>query len=507
MSVFTRLVRFRRSLFGSGYKTFQTVLLLTIALSLISLINLAVEIKENKCSRKELKSEGFVEEESDDGLLGEEINKIKSFSHSSHREKKHKKEEKETHKEQHHERRRPAPPVEEPVARQEEPQLPVEVEQLPVEEPVIVEETEPVRRGQAPAKVPEPIEDDDDESLLKDPARMEKLIKGSGASKPKVQETRGLESLEPRLQKIVEQSTKRKVEYVTMTEPNCGCKKKIAVSLEKSNEQSLCSDMATKRGPGQRVDSISFWGSFFKHPNRAHRGLAANVYTIPEYYPGWIFRLYTDITPEKQPQDFEVLCNMTCSSDTMDLCLMPNIPVLGDSTDVVGQFWRFFPMMDPLVDVFVSRDADSKASHREAAAVYDWLDVNTTFHVMRDAPGHMGHKILAGMWGGDNRYKRHDMAKWGRDLMLAAKGLPKKPQKTFDQEQLDKILWPHIENDVVAHDAYGCLRNKDTRPWPTKRETTGWNFVGSHESINNIAWKECPIQCRHPDHKDDWYNC
>jgi len=159
------------------------------------------------------------------------------------------------------------------------------------------------------------------------------------------------------------------------------------------------------------------------------------------------------------------------------------------------------------VDVFVSRDADSKASNREAAAVYDWLDLNKTFHVMRDHPGHIGHKILAGMWGGDNRYQRKNMETWGNDLMRSAKGLPAKPPKVFDQEQLDKILWPHIYKDVVAHDAYGCLKNTGTRHWPTQRNTEGWNFVGAHETINHISWKQCPEECRHPQHKDDWINC
>ena len=47
-----------------------------------------------------------------------------------------------------------------------------------------------------------------------------------------------------------------------------------------------------------------------------------------------------------------------------------------------------------MVDMFNARDSDSSANLREAAAVYDWLSLNKTFHAMRDAPGHMGHLIL-----------------------------------------------------------------------------------------------------------------
>ena len=40
---------------------------------------------------------------------------------------------------------------------------------------------------------------------------------------------------------------------------------------------------------------------------------------------------------------------------------------------------------------------------RERDAVNEWLRSNKTFHLMRDHPWH-GSEILAGMWGGWNRY-------------------------------------------------------------------------------------------------------
>ena len=55
----------------------------------------------------------------------------------------------------------------------------------------------------------------------------------------------------------------------------------------------------------------------------------------------------------------------------------------------VGQIWRFAPMVDPLVSEFHSRDLDSIISHREFAAVNDWLsNTNRTFHIMRDHKQH-----------------------------------------------------------------------------------------------------------------------
>ena len=63
-----------------------------------------------------------------------------------------------------------------------------------------------------------------------------------------------------------------------------------------------------------------------------------------------------------------------------------------------GMVWRFLPLLDPGVEVVVSRDLDSRLTPREQAAVEEWLETGLTFHVMRDNPHH-GTEILGGMWG------------------------------------------------------------------------------------------------------------
>jgi hypothetical protein len=52
-------------------------------------------------------------------------------------------------------------------------------------------------------------------------------------------------------------------------------------------------------------------------------------------------------------------------------------------------------MLDPNVDVFISRDSDSVILQREVDAVDEWLRSNYTFHVMRDHPFHFA-AILVG---------------------------------------------------------------------------------------------------------------
>ena len=50
------------------------------------------------------------------------------------------------------------------------------------------------------------------------------------------------------------------------------------------------------------------------------------------------------------------------------------------------------------VDLYVSRDLDSRLNERELAAVQEWLDSSKEFHFMRDHPQH-GTTILGGVWG------------------------------------------------------------------------------------------------------------
>ena len=61
-------------------------------------------------------------------------------------------------------------------------------------------------------------------------------------------------------------------------------------------------------------------------------------------------------------------------------------------------YGRFLPLLDPRVEVVVSRDLDSRITAREQAAVEDWLETGLTFHVMRDNPHHAA-LVLAGLWG------------------------------------------------------------------------------------------------------------
>ena len=73
------------------------------------------------------------------------------------------------------------------------------------------------------------------------------------------------------------------------------------------------------------------------------------------------------------------LCDMACKNRYLDLCdagRLPGAP-MKDARKLFPMLWRFFPTLDPQVEVFLSRDLDSRFSARELSAVTAWLSNST----------------------------------------------------------------------------------------------------------------------------------
>jgi hypothetical protein len=55
------------------------------------------------------------------------------------------------------------------------------------------------------------------------------------------------------------------------------------------------------------------------------------------------------------------------------------------------------PLLDEMVDTFMSRDSDSRIIARELHAVRQWLTGDKIYHIMRDHPSHC-RVILGGIY-------------------------------------------------------------------------------------------------------------
>ena len=58
------------------------------------------------------------------------------------------------------------------------------------------------------------------------------------------------------------------------------------------------------------------------------------------------------------------LCILACEDSSLDLCPANSLPLFGDSRRLYPLIWRFLPAIDPQVDLFFSRDLDSRISAR-----------------------------------------------------------------------------------------------------------------------------------------------
>jgi hypothetical protein len=210
----------------------------------------------------------------------------------------------------------------------------------------------------------------------------------------------------------------------------------------------------------KRVICFCLWGSDPVYWN----GALENARLAAELFPGWECRFY--VAAEKTPA-----AGRAC------LEARPNTQVIlregrGDAT---AMLWRFECADDPDVEVFLSRDADSRLSGREKRAVEAWLASGKQYHVMRDHPYHCT-AMLGGMWGcrssGLGQIKG-----WLADWSAA----DREPRKGIDQAFLRERVWPLARKNCLLHDP--CFSG---RAFPdATRDADGVFFVGECFTAEN----------------------
>lgn len=120
--------------------------------------------------------------------------------------------------------------------------------------------------------------------------------------------------------------------------------------------------------------------------------------------------------------------------------------------------------------------------------------------------------ILGGMWGFRPALNR-TFSKYvlqtilNRSLVIGYNG-------RGDQGFLSDNIWPHIQNHIIAHDSFLCMKpySKGSRPWPTRLLPLSNNtncFVGCSRPCcqpSKYPFSECPKDCR-PKIHIDWTMC
>ena len=234
-------------------------------------------------------------------------------------------------------------------------------------------------------------------------------------------------------------------------------KKVISYSLDYTT--TTCGRDAYRRGLHQKVAGFSFFGnrnSSIHQTKRYFEGIADNLKQLPQFYnDSWTMRLYYDL--EDHHPLLKHLCDLACSNTHLDLChvqKLPGTPVTNASS-IFPRDWRFFPTLDPQVDVFLSRDLDSRINDREVAAVQEWLESDKVVHIMRDNPAHFT-EILGGGWGAkmDQTEIRQTWKKSWEKILKDKLAFANRSEKIPDQSILKKYVWPWAKEMAMQHDSY-----------------------------------------------------
>jgi len=203
------------------------------------------------------------------------------------------------------------------------------------------------------------------------------------------------------------------------------------------------------------VIAFSLWGT----NHRYLRGALRNLLLAPEFYPDWELRFYVD---NSVPQPFIELLQI----------LNGKVVIKPSSADIKTRLcWRFAVADDPSVGYFMVRDVDSVIGMREAGAVFEWLNSDKWFHVMRDWWTHTD-LMLAGMWGG--------VAGVLPSLSALADGYTSRAVETpnIDQWFLRDAVWSFVRQSCFVHDRFFDMPDSVRLP-ETKR--AGNFHIGQNE--------------------------
>ena len=108
-------------------------------------------------------------------------------------------------------------------------------------------------------------------------------------------------------------------------------------------------------------------------------GAIKNALLAEKYFKGWICRFYYDSTVPK------IIIDYLSSLDNVELFYIekPSGSDFFKDRKQFGMFWRFYPLDDDDVSVFLIRDVDSRLSEYEFEEINNFLETNNVIHSFR----------------------------------------------------------------------------------------------------------------------------
>jgi len=198
-------------------------------------------------------------------------------------------------------------------------------------------------------------------------------------------------------------------------------------------------------------------------------GMVKNLDLCKKYYPDWeIFIYVSSSVPKDLLQEYNKYTSHIYLVKDIDRGFFMN--------------YRYLPLSQEGVERAIFRDADSRITEREVAAVEEWIKDDTELHIMKDHPYHDGVPILGGAWGAkSNRLKNM------KEIIF--KYFTNNADRNIDQFMLRDDIYPILKDSVTIHDEFFA---KKPFPLPCK----DGNFIGlQFDENDNIIY---------PEHVDIW---
>ena len=235
---------------------------------------------------------------------------------------------------------------------------------------------------------------------------------------------------------------------------------------------------------GRRVIAMSLYG---RDP-RYTWGALRNAQLVPVHLPDWTLRVYVAADPA--PPRLAVPPRIVNKLRLLGV-EVARVSATGNSMAAsAARNWRLLAADDRRLDYFLVRDADTRLSKREAAAVRDWTSTVAkladddrgaphaagALHCVRDHPKHADRPLVDGLWGGRPRALRSRLNKNLTDIL----GLASATSREQVTAILSDVLWPAVANVSYCHDSVSaCTRwtgLSARRPFPESR--SGHEYVG-----------------------------
>lgn len=212
------------------------------------------------------------------------------------------------------------------------------------------------------------------------------------------------------------------------------------------------------------IISFSLWGNNPKYTI----GAIENAKLAKQVYPEWICYYFID---SKVPKP---IIDELSTFDNVILTVVEENSVEEGHSNHTAAFWRFTLASEPNIDIVIFRDTDSRLTLRERILVDEFVASSKTIHSIKDHPGHLGNKIMAGMWG----VKKGTLIDIEDRINNFLGKIPPQGLKYGVDQQFLELIHGEFYSQILEHNPF----NDEVFNAPR----VGFDFVGQVYDQNNI---------------------